>query len=134
VVDKQGLQVCAPPDGDPAAGCTPGDVGAFTFGVEPLTIRPSSFSDGATNVSTNPTLSFRINAPVDTATLAGIQIAPAPPGTPMITTPLGTSIRITFSMPLAPQTQYSVTFPTTITDAYGQPLPEAQTYRFTTGN
>jgi hypothetical protein len=133
VVDKQGIQVCAPPDGDIAAGCTPGDVGAFTFGVEPLAIRPNSFVDGAMNVSRIITLIFAPNAPVDATTVAGIQIAPAPPGTATITAPLGTSIRIAFAMPLAAQTEYSVTLPTTITDTYGQPLPEAKTYRFTTG-
>src|SRR5690606_14019705 len=40
VVDKQGIQVCAPEGGDIAAGCLPGDVSAFRFGVEALRIRP----------------------------------------------------------------------------------------------
>ena len=35
IVDKQGIQVCAPPGGDVTQNCTPGDVGAFKFTVEP---------------------------------------------------------------------------------------------------
>src|SRR6185436_16776080 len=31
IVDKQNVQVCAPPGGDITQDCTPGDVGAFKF-------------------------------------------------------------------------------------------------------
>lgn len=34
VVDKDGQRVCAPADGDRAAGCTPGDTSAIAFTVE----------------------------------------------------------------------------------------------------
>ena len=132
VVDKQDVRVCAPAGGDIRAGCSPGDVSAFTFGVEPLTIRPNSFRDGDMNVS-RTALIFSLNAPVATSTFAGIQINPAPPAPPTISTPTG-ALRIEFPTPLAPQTQYTVTFPTTVTDMFGQPLPQARTFRFTTGN
>jgi hypothetical protein len=136
VVDKQGTSVCVPSGGDIAAGCTPGDFGAFTFGVEPLVITPNSFRDGATNVGRAGPLVFGLNAPLDTSTLGGIQIDPPPAGTPTITSPMDASIRIDFpaGMGLMPQTLHTVTFPTTITDSYGRPLPGALTFRFTTGN
>src|SRR6185503_14798536 len=36
VVDKDGNQICAPPDGDITQGCTPGDTSAFRFSIQPL--------------------------------------------------------------------------------------------------
>jgi len=135
VVDKQGIRVCAPAGGDPAAGCSPGDVSAFTFGVEPLSIATASPPEGAVGISRTPTLSYNLDAPIDPATLAGISITPAPPQAPLITTPLG-GLTIDFKglTPLAPQTLYTVTFPTTITDTFAQPLPQAKSFHFTTGN
>jgi len=133
VVDKQGEPVCAPLDGELAAGCAPGDVSAFAFRVEPLAIRPASFTDGATGVSRSNTTAFSATAPIDAATLGGIQIAPAPPAPPSIGTQL-LAITLAWATPLAPLTEYTVTFPATIRDTYGQPLPAARSYRFTTGN
>jgi hypothetical protein len=138
VVDKQGLAVCAPPGGEIAAGCAPGELGAFSFGVEPLAIVTSTITDGQTNVSRTAALLFSFIAPLDPATITNIQITPPPPAAPVITLPassMNMSIRVDFSSaPLAAQTQYTVTLPTTITDAYGRPLSEPRTFRFTTGN
>lgn len=137
VVDKQGERVCAPPNGDIAAGCTPGDTSAFRFRVEPLAFRFSNPADGAMNVPRGTgALTYGVTAPVAPATLAGIQITPAPPVTPTITAMME-AIVITLggsSMPLDPQTQYTVTFPTTLTDTFGQALPQPRMFRFTTGN
>jgi hypothetical protein len=133
VVDKQGESVCAPAGGEVAAGCTPGDTSAFTFGIEPLTITPNSFNDGETGVLRAGPISFAINAPVDEATLGAIQISPAPPGTVTRTAPMGTSINLEFGTPLDPMTEYTVTFPTAVTDKYSQALPQAKSYKFTTG-
>ncbi|HWO20158.1 MAG TPA: Ig-like domain-containing protein [Kofleriaceae bacterium] len=138
VVDKQGVAVCVPPEGDVAAGCTPGDLSAFSFGVEPLAISSSTITDGQTNVSRTPALLFNFLAPLDPGSIQNIQIAPAPPTPPVIAFAANTmnmSVRLDFTGgPLAAQTQYTVTLPTTITDAYGRPLKEARTLRFTTGN
>lgn len=41
VVDRDGQRPCAPPDGDPANGCTPGDTSAFRFTVEPTVFTPA---------------------------------------------------------------------------------------------
>lgn len=133
VVDKQGVSVCAPAGGDIDAGCSPGDTAAFTFGVEPLTVTPNSFNNGDTGVDRAGPITFVINAPVDPATLSAIQISPAPPGTVTRSAPMDTSIRLDLGTPLAPNTEYTITFPTAITDKYSQGLPQAKTYRFTTG-
>lgn len=133
VVDKQGVAVCAPAGGEIAAGCTPGDTSAFTFGVEPLSITPNSFNDGETGVLRDVPVTFALNAPVDEATLGAIQISPAPPGAVTATAPMGTSISLQFTPQLAPMTEYTVTFPTAITDKYSQALPQAKSYKFTTG-
>ncbi len=135
VVDKQGERPCAPPNGDINAGCTPGDLSAFRFRVEPLVIRPASFTDGAMNVSRTSALTFTLTAPIDPNTLAGIQINPAPPA-PLVITTMTQAIVMTIpaGMPLAAQTEYTVSFPTTITDTFGQAYPQPRTYRFTTGN
>ncbi len=133
VVDKQGEQVCAPPNGDLAAGCTPGEVSAFSFRVEPLKVEPPQVT---TNVPRGEPVLFPLRrAPVDPATLGGIQIVPTPPGTVTFTysaSPMGISIAVMGGW--AAQTEYAVTFPTTLTDTYGQALPQPVTYRFTTGN
>lgn len=127
VVDKQGERVCAPVDGDIAAGCAPGDVSAFSFRVEPLAVLAPQVMSRLDDPAV-----FPIRAPIDPATLIGIQIAPAPPGAVTLgASP--TAITITVTGGWAPMTEYTVTFPTTLTDTYGQPLPDPQTYRFTTG-
>jgi hypothetical protein len=130
VVDKQGIGVCAPRDGDIRAGCTPGDVSAFTFGIEALTVKPPL---PATNVPRMQPVAFAINAPLDPNTLAGIEINPVPPGAVTITTPMNAAILIAVAGGWAAQTQYTVTFPVTITDTFARPLPEVKTYQFTTG-
>jgi hypothetical protein len=117
-------------DGNIAAGCTPGDVSAFSFRVEPLHVRPPQLTTG---VPRNDPVLFPIRAPVDPATLAGIEITPAPPGAVTLgASP--TAITITVTGGWAPQTEYTVTFPITLTDTYGVPLPQPVTHRFTTGN
>jgi Bacterial Ig-like domain len=138
VVDKQGVGVCAPPAGDIAAGCTPGDLSEVSFIVEPLSIVSSMITDGQTNVPRSPLFLLTFIAPLDPASIQNIQITPAPPTPPVISFVAATmnmSVRLDFSGgPLAAQTQYTVTIPTTITDAYGRPLEEARTISFTTGN
>lgn len=129
VVDKQGIQVCAPANGSIAAGCTPGDVSAFTFGVEPLNIKAPS-----TLVPRMQAATFSINAPVDTGTLGGIQITPTPPGAVTITTPQNAAIQLEVAGGWAPATMYTVTFPVTITDTFARPLREVKTYSFTTSS
>lgn len=131
IVDKQGERVCAPANGDFTKGCTGGDLTAFSFGVEPLTMA-TAFRDGATGIS-RTSIFFTINVPVDLASLSGIQISPAPAGAVTYTAPNATSIQATFATPLDPLTVYTLTIPVTVTDTFGQALPAARTFSFTTG-
>jgi hypothetical protein len=132
VVDKQGNQICAPPDGDVAAGCSPGDVSAFKFKVEALTVVPSTFREGETGVSKAGPFVFEANVPLDAASLAGIQVSPAAP-TAAFSLPMPALVKMDVTAGLAPNTMYTVTFPDTIKDAYGQPLPAPRVFHFTTG-
>lgn len=135
VVDKQGVRVCAPAAGDLAAGCSPGDLAAFSFGVEPLAVTSSSIADLQTGVSRTVKLTFGFNVPVAPATLAGVDLVPAPPAPPARSSPMGVGLVLDFTAaPLAPLTEYTVTLPASITDTFAQPLAQARSYRFTTGN
>jgi hypothetical protein len=131
VVDKSGLQVCAPPDGDVDQPCTPGDTSAFSFKVEAFEFY-DPFGGPGTNVSRTAPFNVNANAPISPASLGGIMVTPNVPFT--ATVPLPRVVRITWDAPgLAPETEYTVTLPTTLTDVYGQGLPTAQTITFTTG-
>jgi hypothetical protein len=46
VVDRDGVRLCAPADGDRANGCTPGDTSAIAFTVEPTVFVPT-FAPGS---------------------------------------------------------------------------------------
>lgn len=65
VVDKQGVAICAGPDG---GDCTPGDTSAITFGVEPFTLSSSHPHDGETDVpltaddSKDATITIQLNS------------------------------------------------------------------------
>jgi hypothetical protein len=113
------------------ANCKPGDVSAFSFGVEALSISSSSVNDGDTNVPLNQPLYFTSNVPLAQSSLANITVTPAPPGgfTP---SDMGTQIELMFGAGLAPSTMYTITFPTTVTDTFGQGLPQPLVIHFTT--
>ncbi|MGN6105125.1 MAG: Ig-like domain-containing protein [Kofleriaceae bacterium] len=132
VVDKQGNQLCAPPNGDIHAGCTAGSLDAFEFGVEAMTVTPNSFQNGQTGVNRTAPLTFASNVPVDAASLAQITFSPSVTFT--ATAPMPTTIRVEVPAGLAANTEYTVTFPTTVRDSLMQGLPQPQTFRFTTGN
>lgn len=135
VVDEQGVRACAPAGGDPAAGCAPGDISAFSFGVEPLAVISSSVADLAAGVPRTVRLTFGFSAPVDPASVTAVDIAPAPPAPPARSAPPGAGLVLDFSAaPLAPRTQYTITLPAAITDTYAQPLAAPRAYRFTTGD
>jgi hypothetical protein len=132
VVDKQGNQVCVPANGDVNAGCTPGDMAAFKFKVEALRLTAGFPTTG---VSTTMPLTIVANAPLSTTSLTSITMATMGGTNTPITVSLAqpTSIRIDFVSPLAAMTTYVITITTSLTDAYGQKLPQMVTYTFTTG-
>src|SRR6185312_11022699 len=146
VVDQKNLQVCAVPGGRPAActgrladcpqflaGCTPGDVSAFSFGVQALSII-SPITDNEMGVSLTLPEFFTANAPLLQSSIANITITPAPPGGVSITLPMPSQIEIMFLGGLAPSTQYTLTFPTSVTDTFGQGLPAPLVVHFTSAS
>lgn len=134
VVDKQGDRVCAPANGDITLGCTQGDLSAFEFRVEALQINPASFGDNQTGVGRTIPVTLAANAPLASASVAGVTIMPPPTGAVTITNPMPNIIRIDTVGGLDAMTQYTISVPVTVTDSFGQPLPAARSYTFTTGN
>jgi len=142
VVDKQGEKVCAPPGGNVESTCSPGDVSAFKFHVEPLSVSATPITNGATNISRTNAIVLRFSAPVDPANIdlatalatGSITFSPALPNGTTVTAPTPDTLRI---MPpttgLSANTMYTITFTTSLTDYYGQPLPQTITLSFTTG-
>ena len=128
VVDKQGEQLCAPPNGDVKAGCNGGDLAAFEFGVEKLTLQ------GPTGPGQNRAgpFVFLANTTLDPTTISTFTIMPAPAMQPVVTLEMGKNIKFTFSTPLAAMTEYTVTF-TNLRDSFGQASPDPITFTFTTG-
>jgi hypothetical protein len=135
VVDKDGNAVCAPRDGDITQGCTPGDVSAFRFSTEVLSFlgsAPGTLKDAA---------QITANAALVPASIANITMTEGDPGVPFTqftatlsnkgTGALLRNIEITAT--LAPNTHYTITVPTTVTDAYGRSAPEPFVLSFTTG-
>jgi hypothetical protein len=145
VVDKQNNRVCAPPAGRPATctgaiedcsadlECTPGDVSAFSFGVEALRLTVLGITDGATGVNGANAITISSNAPLDINSIQNITLSPAPaPGTFTIALSMPKQIKITFTTPLTPATMYTLTIPPTVTDTFGQGAPAPITIHFTT--
>lgn len=136
VVDKDGNRVCAPADGDIAAGCTPGDTSAITFKVEPLTFLTGGITPQGQS-RTEP-VKIQANAALDAMSLANITVTEgaATPYT-QFTATLGAMepkvITITWTNGgLAAGTHYTITVPTTVTDFYKQPPLQPFQIEFTT--
>ncbi|HMG52322.1 MAG TPA: Ig-like domain-containing protein [Kofleriaceae bacterium] len=143
VVDKDGNQVCAPPDGEIAAGCTPGDVSAVKFTVEPMSFALNS----ALSVTAQPrTADIRIkaNVPIDPVSLGPVMLSnvtvtedPATnytAFTAVLSMPGEITIHWTAVGGLAPLTHYVITVPTTVTDRYQRSAPQPFQLSFTTAN
>ena len=134
VVDKQGNQVCAPPEGDFLDGtCAAGDVSAFKFGVEALSFAPS-ITNGAMGVSRTTVITFLGNANLDATAITGVTITPTPPTPPVITIDMLKNIKISFAAgALLPTQTYTITLTPTVKDTFGQPLTMPIVLTFTTG-
>jgi hypothetical protein len=139
VVDKSGIQVCAPPNGDIDIGCTPGDLSAFTFSVEALAVTPATFENNAVGISrTDPAL-IALNTLIDTGAvnLARVTVLEGEPGVAftdfVLALPQPNVLRFTWTNGLQPNTKYTITFPTTFPDTFGQGLPAERVFTFTTG-
>jgi hypothetical protein len=139
VVDKDGNQVCAPPDGDIDAGCTPGDTSAVHFTVEPLTLL-SSAQLNRQGLKSN--IVFTANAAIDQTTVTPDNITVAQDdGTPVTAfmflspPPSANQFTLVWSVPspLLPMTHYTITVGTGLTDAYHKSAPQPFQFAFTTG-
>ena len=140
VVDKDGNQVCAPPGGDLASGCTPGDTQAIGFTVEPLRFDPVAGFSSTKPQSRTADFFLTANVPLDAATVGGITVADGAgaPYTDFTATLSGTragqiTIHWTAAGGLAAQTSYTITVPTTVTDAtYHRGAAQPVLFTFTT--
>ena len=81
-----------------------------------------------------PTVFFNANAPLLASTIANVTFVPAPPGGVTITLSSSTSVQMVFATGLAPSTMYTITFPTTVTDTFGQGLPAPLVITFTSAS
>ncbi len=154
VVDHSNIQPCAAPGGRPPEcddvnldkctgdqACTPGDVSAFSFHTESMTVSINEFSDGAVGVSRTNDVHALTNVPVDPGSISTIQIRDVTNNVPYnaytVTlnpaNPSAITIHWTNATGLAAMTMYSITFPTTFSDYYHQGLPAPVTVTFTTG-
>jgi hypothetical protein len=137
VVDKDGNQVCAPPDGDISAGCTPGDSAAFHFTVEPMGFIPTPAIKDPGQSRTGAVL-LRAPAALDATTIASITVTEGATPFTAFTLSVGTldaanQLTIAWNPPgLAASTRYTITIPTTVTDTYHLGPPRAIQFAFTT--
>lgn len=152
VVDKSNTQVCAAPNGRPPEcdnenldqctldqQCTPGDVTAFSFTTEPLSVSVVDFSDGDVGVSRTQQVTVQTHnkVPLDPGSIANLDIVDSNGVSPAYTVTMTQSnvIKITWTGPtgLAANTMYTITFRTTFADYYLQGLPAPIVVHFTTG-
>ncbi|MBA3502879.1 MAG: Ig-like domain-containing protein [Myxococcota bacterium] len=143
ITDKQNLKLCTPPNGDVAQPCTAdGDLSQFKFKVEPIQIVQAPFDDNSVGVSRNigmPSgIDFLVNVPLSVPSLATITVnPPLPAGATITLVGVGFNARtIRISGPagtqLLPNTMYTITIGTGVTDTFNQPLPQPFVIRFTT--
>ena len=143
VQDKDGNQVCAPPNGDVSENCSAGDTSAISFTVEPLALRRSDPADGDTGVpvtaagSPNADIYLEFVAGIDSASLGAITLADADgndvPVTGVVLEDDPRLVVITVEGGYAADTAYTLTIGTGLTDQLGGALPQAVTIEFTTG-
>jgi hypothetical protein len=129
VVDKSGLAVCAPPDGDITAECQPGDTSAVAFGTEPMTLLSQMPALDALGVSRTSSLVLRANA----AFANDLNATSTPPAsfTVSVDPNLPQQLNVRPTTALAPNTRYVVTVP--LLDAYHLGPAEPVRFEFTTG-
>ena len=143
VVVKQGLKVCAPTDGDINKGCTPGDLSAFKFIVQVLTLTVQGITEGQTGVSTTDSIIVSASAPLDATTVTftgatasvtlstGGTAVSISPGSMVLTG--NTSIQIRPTAALLANTMYTLTLTTGIHDTFGQSAAAPTVVHFMTG-
>lgn len=145
VVDKQGVKVCAPQDGNIENDCMPGDMSNFTFHTEVLQLKVASPSLAQPTVPKGTSV-FTLTAAVP---LKGTSVTTASNITLTAATGTQPVVAVTFD-PLTPQivlltvttggtagmtadTNYTLTITQNVTDTLDQPPPAPQVFTFKTG-
>jgi len=151
VTDKVGNTVCAPKWGadgapdildywPPEVPCDPGDTTDVTFGVDVLRTTGSLPTEGSVNFArvksgqTYAEFTMNFNAAMAPSSFANATLTPDPGGA--LTALIGSSeksVLIRVEGGLGIQTAYTLNVPAP-TDYYGQPLGNALTIHFTSGN
>ena len=136
VVDKQNIQVCAPPNGDILSDCTPGDTTKVAFKTEPM-VFDSNVMTGATGVSRVDPIVLAGITTLDPTSITGITItAGAVPFTTFTVsiTNMGQTLVVTPMAPgFAANTTYTLTATNGVKDTFGQSAPMPIVITFTTG-
>jgi len=140
VVDKQGIRVCAPSDGNEDTDCNPGDTAAAKFRSEPLALLAASVDNNQSGVSRTEPVALSLNSTLDPSSINGVTITEG--GVAFtgftITQPASGMNKVLVITPtaatgFAANTKYVVTLTATIKDTFMQPLPNPTTITFTTG-
>lgn len=124
------------PDPNVALGnectCADGQKVTTTAVVGPLVIATTP-TPCATGISTALpySITIKFSEPMDAGTAGLVSIAPAVANTPSM--PDSATVRLDLTVALAPNTEYTVTVPVTVTSASGVPVPANYVFKFTTG-
>lgn len=142
VTDKDGEQVCAPPNGDITQNCTAPGVDV-AFGTEALQLVDSDPRDAQANVtvtdsgSANKSLFVQFNAQIDPASMTAFTLTEDGTditGNVTVMVPQGgTLLTLEVAGGLAADADYVLTVDTNLADLYGGALPQTTTVSFTTG-
>ena len=136
VVDKQNVQVCAPPNGDILSTCTPGDTSKVAFKTEPM-IFDTGFTSPVTGWSKVDPIVLAGITTLDPTSVTGITMTQA--GLPYTTfvvtiTNMGATLVVTPMAPgFLPNTLYTLTVTSGVKDNFGQSVPAPIVVTFTTG-
>lgn len=138
VVDKDGNRVCAPPGGDIDQDCPGnGNTEAIQFQVEPMALEASDPDPGEVidpGTGTDQTIFLEFVTDVDPETIGAITLATGGADVPIEVAmgSMGTSVLVTVPGGFQPDSEYTVTVGTGLTDLFGAAPPDPITFSFTT--
>ncbi len=138
VIDYDGNPVCAPTGGIPAEGCSGADTAKIAFNTEVLTLALSVPAADAVNVALNASafILLAFNANLDPATLGSITLTAdgaAVTINPLIQEDDTTSIIIMLNNDFLPDTAYTLTVGTGLSDVLGGGMTAPTVVNWTTG-
>jgi hypothetical protein len=141
VVDKDGNRVCAPPGGDVDQDCAGnGNTEAIQFQVEPMAVGALDIGDNDDDgiidpeTGTDQTILLEFVTDVDPETIGAITLATGGAEVP-IEAAIGAAadtVVVTVTGGYQPDSEYTVTVGTGLTDLFGAGPPDPITFSFTT--